>query len=387
MKFKTSLLCAVLLSLVVAPAFAATTSQFVVRLGNDTTSVERFARDGNRVTIDQVGRAPRVLSRHVEYDYAADGALRGMTVTVTNPGAPAGAPPTQRLTVTMKPDSLILVVRRDTTTQTTRLPAPPGTMVVSWSTPWGMIESFTMRVASLKRDRMEVPLYLLGGAGVDTMKARRVAPDTIDVENVEGIYRAHVDAAGRILGITPIRGTAQYNVSRQDGLDLAATTAMFLAREKAAGAMGALSTRDTVVANAGGASLWIDYGRPSKRGRVVFGGVVPYGELWRTGANSATQFRTDKALEMGGHSIPAGMYTLWTVPAPGTWKLTFNSETGQWGTDHHAEKDLFTVAMPVSALGTSVERFTISVTPSASGGRLNFDWDTTRASVPFNLKP
>jgi hypothetical protein len=118
---------------------------------------------------------------------------------------------------------------------------------------------------------------------------------------------------------------------------------------------------------------------------VVFGNVVPYGDVWRTGANAATQFKTDKALDFGGTVIPAGFYTLWTVPAANGWKLIFNSETGQWGTEHHADKDVAAIDMQVSALPQPEERFTIRVEPAADGGVLELDWDTTRASVPFRV--
>jgi hypothetical protein len=119
----------------------------------------------------------------------------------------------------------------------------------------------------------------------------------------------------------------------------------------------------------------------------VFGTVVPFGEVWRTGANAATQFRTSKALDFGGTVVPAGFYTLWTIPSPNGWKLVINSETGQWGTAHKAEKDLMSIDMKTSALPQVVERFTISIEPGAQGGVLDMDWDTTRASAAFTVKP
>jgi hypothetical protein len=114
---------------------------------------------------------------------------------------------------------------------------------------------------------------------------------------------------------------------------------------------------------------------------------VPYGEVWRTGANAATQFKTDKSLDFGGTVVPAGFYTLWTLPSASGWKLIINSETGQWGTEHKADKDLYTIDMKSSVLPAAVERFTISVEPSGEGGVLNLDWDTTRASAAFRVKP
>ena len=200
-------------------------------------------------------------------------------------------------------------------------------------------------------------------------------------------FTARVDKQGHILGVLPIAGTGKYGVERLASLDLDAMASAFAAREQSGAGLGTLSPRDTVNATAGGATLWIDYGRPSKRGRVVYGVVVPYGEVWRTGANAATQFKTDKALDFGGTVVPPGFYTLWTVPAASGWKLIVNSETGQWGTAHKAEKDLYTIPMTVTTLPQSVERFTIAVEPSATGGEIRLDWDTTRATAPFTVKP
>ena len=125
----------------------------------------------------------------------------------------------------------------------------------------------------------------------------------------------------------------------------------------------------------------------SDLGRVIFGQVVPYGEVWRTGANAATQFRTDKDLIVGGTTVPAGFYTLWTMPTAQGWKLIVNSETGQWGTAHKADRDLYTIDMQTTPLAEPVERFTMGIDPNADGGVLHLEWDTLRASVNFTVKP
>lgn len=144
-------------------------------------------------------------------------------------------------------------------------------------------------------------------------------------------------------------------------------------------AQGQASPRDTTRATVGGATVMIDYGRPSKRGRVIFGGLVPYGEVWRTGANAATTMVTDKPLKIGTLAVPAGSYTLYTLPAKGSWKLIVNKQNGQWGTSYDAAQDLGRVDMTVGALPAAVEQFTIKV----AGGSLRLEWDTTVASVPI----
>ncbi len=143
------------------------------------------------------------------------------------------------------------------------------------------------------------------------------------------------------------------------------------------------SPRDTVRATIGTASVMIDYGRPSKRGREIWGGLVPYDATWRLGANGATQIRTDKDLVIGGVTLPAGFYTLWLVPTPTAATLVVNSQTGQWGTAYDATKDLLRIPMTLRAdLPTMEERFTIKV----EGGELVLLWDRAGYSTSIKAK-
>ncbi len=146
--------------------------------------------------------------------------------------------------------------------------------------------------------------------------------------------------------------------------------------------LGQLSVRDTARSSVSGAEVWVDYGRPQKRGREIFGNVVPWNAVWRTGANAATQFSTMSDLVIGGATVPAGKYTLWTLPTPTGWKLIINKETGQWGTEYHAEQDLVRVDTKVETLPAPVEQLVIAFEP----GLLTFTWDKTRVSVPVAKK-
>lgn len=133
---------------------------------------------------------------------------------------------------------------------------------------------------------------------------------------------------------------------------------------------------------ADGKKVTIDYSRPSMKGRKIYGGLVPFGQVWRTGANEATSLKTDVDLTIGGTTIPAGSYTLWTVPNQNSWKLIINKQTGQWGTNYDQAQDLARVEMKVSSLPQPVEQFTITLEKNGSdSATLNLDWETTRASV------
>jgi hypothetical protein len=139
------------------------------------------------------------------------------------------------------------------------------------------------------------------------------------------------------------------------------------------------SPRDTTRATIGSAHVLVDYGRPSKRGRVIFGDLVPYGEVWWTGANAATTLVTDKALMIGQQLVPAGRYTLYTLPDTSRWTLIINREVGQWGLTYHQEMDVGRVPMTVTSLKAPVEKFLID----CAGGQMRFQWDTTLVQVPI----
>jgi hypothetical protein len=368
------------------PAVAADDAgNFVVRLGQDTTAVEHYTRSAARVEVDQVGRAPRVLRRHFTYDYAK-GALTQMSMVVTPPGAAA---PTQTIDVTMGADSLRMRTQGGSAPPASlSVPMVPGMLVVAGSSPWSGYEGLLMDFARSKADSLRTTMYFLGAGSTDWLSLHRLGPDSVSIFNGhQDQFHVRVDKTGRLLGVLPIAGTGKVSVERVATLDVAALAASFAAREQAGAGLGVLSPRDTVRAEVGGAALWVDYGRPGKRGRVVYGGIVPFGDVWRTGANAATQFKTDKALDFVGTVVPAGFYTLWTIPGAAGWKLVVNGETGQWGTAHKADKDLYTIDMKVSTLPAMVERFTIGIESGAQGGTLNLDWDTTRASVAFTVKP
>lgn len=137
----------------------------------------------------------------------------------------------------------------------------------------------------------------------------------------------------------------------------------------------------------GGKSIKTDYSSPRMKGRKIYGGLVPYGEVWRTGANEATTFVTSSNINVGGKDVPAGSYTIFTVPTADKWSLIINKKTGEWGIPYKYESDeLGRVDMKVSQLSSPMEDFTISYKKSGNGCTLNIEWEKTRASVDITAK-
>ena len=136
-----------------------------------------------------------------------------------------------------------------------------------------------------------------------------------------------------------------------------------------------------------GKAIKTEYSSPRMKGRKIYGGLVPYGEVWRTGANEATTFDPSTNVNVGGKEVPAGSYTIFTVPNADKWTLIINKKTGEWGIPYKYEADeLARVDMKVSKLPSAVEDFTISYEKSGSGCTMNIDWETTRASVNISAK-
>jgi hypothetical protein len=136
-----------------------------------------------------------------------------------------------------------------------------------------------------------------------------------------------------------------------------------------------------------GKTVKIAYSSPRAKGRKIFGtagekALVPYGEVWRTGANEATTFVTGANVMVGGKAVPAGSYTIFTVPNANEWWLVISKKTGEWGTDYAGEKeDLARVPMTVSKTSAPVENFTIAFDHDGTKCTLNIEWESTRASV------
>jgi hypothetical protein len=136
----------------------------------------------------------------------------------------------------------------------------------------------------------------------------------------------------------------------------------------------------------GNAFVKVVYSRPFKKGREIFGGLVPFGQVWRTGANEATELTTTADLSLGGKTLKAGTYAVFTIPSKDKWTVIFNSDLGQWGAyTYDASKDVMRVDVPVQTVAGEFEAFTINLTKSADGAELVMLWDKTKVSVPVKV--
>lgn len=191
-----------------------------------------------------------------------------------------------------------------------------------------------------------------------------------------------LDASGNVIRSDGSLPTQKFFVTREPDANVSAIASAWAARDASGQAMGPASTRDTVRATIGTATIMIDYGRPARRGREIWGKVVPYDTTWRLGANAATQFRTDKDLDVGGVHVPAGFYTLWLLPTSKAAWLIVNKQTGQWGTAHDRSQDIARIPLETLTGLPEAERFTIVV----QGDVIGMYWDRAGYAVRVKSK-
>jgi hypothetical protein len=340
------------------------TGTFVSTLGKDTIQIERYTRTGDRLEGDILRRAPRVQVVHYVADLATN-KVKGISVSTRRLGADAA----------------------NTGTRSFKGPAVPG--VPGLPPSLALYEQTMMFNPLTGRDSVSVNVVTVGFGPNPTMTMIRRGRDTVAfVSNFSPGWTeiATVDANGRIQSLDASATTVKSVTRRAANLDFDAIAKAWGAYEVAHGPAGAMSPADTVRASVGTATVEVAYSRPFKRGRVVFGNVVPWNQVWRTGANAATQLSTSADLVFGTTVIPAGKYTLWSLPTATGAKLIINSQTGQWGTEYDMSKDVARLDLTQTSLSAPVEEFTFAIVPQGANGVLKFSWDDREYSIPFRVK-
>jgi len=373
---------------------------FVAQLGRDTVSVESVTRSANKLVSDEVDRFPLVRQRHTEIKLGDDGSIRKLEMDIHTPSEPENQ--RDRHVEAEVSGNSVTVSKRDKT----------GTKKRTFDTAGGIAMAHLPQMYSLYELYFDAALRHAKATSIASGQPVRMRQFYIDREfdNFplhEGVVRslpggkaeirhdwlsgtgeATLDSSNRLLSYSGQRTTYKVEVARlNEPPDVAAIGAQFAALETKNGATKSLSVRDTARATIGNATFTVDYGRPLARGRVLVGGILPYDQVWRTGANAATQFTTSVPITLAGMHLPAGMYTLWTVPHAKGVELIVNKQTGQWGTGYNRSLDLGKAQMKAEVLATPVEKFTISISPvDARNGTLAMEWGPFRWTAPIVLQ-
>jgi hypothetical protein len=356
----------------------------LTRLGTDTLAVERVVRTASRVDADVVLRSPATTRTRYQLTLAPDGGMQELCAETVTPGGDAAA--VRREHYRRDGDTIRVRITTGDRVQERAVPAPGPVLPFIDMVHWPLDLSFQRLTAGGQPGGDQ---GLLTGARVTPFPVRRTGPDSGTLTHPSrGTMHARISAAGVLLGLDAGATTRKLTVERRPWMEVDALVERWAAADRAGRGVGALSGRGRATGAIAGASLLVDYGTPVRRGREIWGALVPYGQVWRTGANEATHFTTDRALVLGSGAdtlrVPAGTWTLFSIPEADGGVLIVNRQTGQTGTAYDAARDLGRVRMSVRALAEPVELFTIAVVP---GGALELRWDRRAFVVPVTVPP
>lgn len=361
---------------------------YIERLGADTMSVEVYTRTADGFKGDVLIRSPMTQVAHYEASLTPEGTISRMEVEWKTPPENPEGHPAHGFTVTIEGDSATVELRGTPNAGTLRLPAPAGVIPTVGKMPvsFAVFEQAVRQAMASGSDEYPVHFISASRGRIVPNAITRVSEDVVSMDFFGSPILARVAADGEVLERSGEQTTMKVVGERVSDVDFERLAADFAARDARGEGMGPASPQATVEVEVGGANLQVVYSRPAKRGREIWGALVPWEEVWRTGANAATQFTTDRDLEIGGALVPAGTYTLWSVYTPESAQLIINKQTGQWGTQYDPEQDLVRVDLAPQALPHPVERFTIAIESMEGGGMLGLTWDATRYRVPIRVR-
>jgi hypothetical protein len=349
---------------------------FVTLLGQDTLVVERFQSSPGRVEADVLFRSPRVALGHYVLETDDGGLVRYHAEL-----RPVGDEGSVRMeTLEWNGRDYVLTVRTSEGEREQPWELGPWALPFVDQAHWPF--DVALRRAVDRPDSAVAQTMFSGPRAVEYRLLRRGEGAWGFRHPSRGTSAAWVDDDGRLVSLDGRGTTRALLLERVDWMDIEPVARTFAGRP-----LGELSGRGESVASIDGATLSFDYGTPSRRGREIFGELVAFGEVWRTGANQATHFTTDRELLVDGELVvPPGAYTLFSIPQEAGAVLIINSETGQAGTAHDPAQDLGRVQMRRASLGEPVEVLCIDAMDMPVGGEIEIVWDRTRYWVPFVVR-
>lgn len=357
---------------------------YVTLLGNDTLAVEKFEKTDNSISAKVVLRSPRTSLKSYELSLTDNGGIEEMTITDFDLESGFDSEGVLERSYKRNGDSLeVSVLTNDGSYRIIKSGYEEGILpfidMVHW--PFEIAFNNAMETAADSIDQK-----LLTGSRASTFIVAKIDSDSMTIRHPSrGVMGVNVDKNGNIIELDASQTTRKLTVKRKNDIEINSIAKRFAASDKQGNPFGSLSGAIEEEFTIGNTVFNVSYGSPQRRGRDLFGGIVPFGERWRTGANRATHFTTSSDLKIGSLDVPAGDYTLFTIPEKEGGILIINKQTGQNGRTYDESRDLGRVPMMVSEKEDNTEGFTILVEEEGNGGLLKLVWGNTVYSVKFEI--
>lgn len=358
---------------------------YVTLLGNDTLAVEKFEKTDNSISAKVVLRSPRTSLKSYELSLTENGGIEELTITDFDLESGFDSEGVLERSYKKDGDSLeVSVLTNDGSYRVIKSGYEEGILPFIDMVHWPFEIAFNN---AMETTADSIDQKLLTGSRASTFIVAKIASDSMTIRHPSrGVMGVNVDTNGNIIELDASQTTRKLTVKRRNDIEINSIAKRFAASDKQGNPFGSLSGAIEEEFTIGSTVFNVSYGSPQRRGRDLFGGIVPFGERWRTGANRATHFKTSSDLVFNDVEMPAGEYTLFTIPEKDGGILIINKQTGQNGQTYDESRDLGRVPMTVSEKEDNTEGFTIEVLEDEGNGILKLIWGNTVYSIPFNLK-
>ncbi|WP_336513837.1 DUF2911 domain-containing protein [Pollutibacter soli] len=367
------------------------TSSFIGRLGVDTVLVETYSVINNHLYGKSFVRVPEDYIGVFSIHFYPDGSIRELNVQAMDPlnsSIPFKAVSGKfeyRLNMNCRNDSCFFYnsISDYPGEKTYKHAVEEVDFIGGWVPFISLMEWNTKRLSASGKSYL--PLKMMSQVrGPVEIGIQKITNDSVIFGGPFLEYtQIKTDDSGAILYVNGVGTPWNYIVTRQPALDVDEIAK----RMTKTNGIGNPSPDTVAKANIRGAGIEVKYFSPRKRGRVIFGGIVPYDSVWRTGAGPATVLSVDKSLRFGKTVIPPGKYSIYTIPHQQKWQLIFNSNLTRWPTDPDRSKDFAMVTIPSRKASEKRENFQIRIDSSKKGGELIIAWDDTEAVAAFEVIP
>ena len=360
---------------------------FVSMLGADTLTIEVFTRTDTSIVGVLVERTP--YTHRIDYSATlnAEGTIASFTATKSTPPENPNGPEPVNWSVNFSDGEATLERTGGQNPGMVTMEAASGDIPSFGRSSTSMYVYEQMARQLLDSDG-EAPVRLIGPTSTQprVYGAKVLSADSVAMDFFGSPRVGWLGANQQLLGVSGAATTMKSETRRVRRLDVDEFASRWALMDVDGTGIGVPSPSATYSETVDGANFEVLYSQPAKRGRNIWGGLVPEGEVWRTGANAAVHFTTDRDLAFEGLDLPAGTYSLFSIHSDESLQLIINSQTGQWGTQYDESQDLGRIAMIKESLDEVVERFTIQVVDTEEGAELSFVWDRTRFSAPFRVR-
>lgn len=378
-----------LLTLIISTLFSCQTQSpetayFITKLGKDTLAIERFTLTANQMKADVVLRSPRTSLRSYTLAWDENQNLSSMTATDFTESRMFGENGRIVQRINKQADSLVIIHTTDKGDRTLKVPNQSGLIPFIDMVHWPYEIAFAR---AMEADKDSIDQWMITGRRNANFIITRNDKTSYHLRHpTRGVMAVTTARHGEMMSLDASQTTRKLKVERAFDLKFDQLASAFAISDQSGSPFGTLSPPIVNQYKVGHTNFEISYGSPAKRGRAIYGGIVAYGQRWRTGANRATHFKTDSDLIIDGKIVPAGEYTLFTIPESEGGTLIINKQTGQNGQSYDASLDFIRVPMHRSDNNQPIESFTITVEERNDSSRLNLKWDQTIYYIDFNIK-